>query len=190
MKRIFKNLLFVLVILNLGFWGCSDPLLTEPQNEINIEKTTESNLAKWPGFPAELSITKTIDGNKGGMIVLAGLYKTTKGDIITVAGTVFVPKDAFDGTKEITITTDPELPALHFSPSMTFDIPLYLNLNFVGFNLRELGLAPWNTKFSYIGDDGTIENVRNDRITVNILRALLGVQRARIEHFSRFGFTR
>ena len=190
MKNIFRNLLFVLVFSSLGFWGCSDSLTTEPQDDISIEKTTESNLAKWPGFPTELSVSKTINGDRGGMIVLAGLYKTTKGDVITVAATIYIPKGVFEGTREITVTTDEELPSLHFSPGMAFDIPLYLNLTFVGFDLRDLGLFPWNTKFSYIGDDGTIEEIPNDGVYVNLHRSSLGVQRARIEHFSRFGFTR
>jgi hypothetical protein len=190
MKNIFKNFLFVLVISSLGFWGCSDTLTTEPQDNISVEKTTETNLAKLPALPTELSATKTINGERGGMIVLAGLYRTTQGRLITVAAALFIPPNAFEGTKEITVTTDEELPSLHFSPCMAFDIPLYLNLTFVGFDLRELGLTPWNTKFCYIGDDGTVEEVSNDGVTVNLYRSSLGVQRARIEHFSRFGFTR
>ena len=190
MRNIFRNLLFVLVFSSLGFWGCSDSLTTEPQDSVSIEQTNGSDLAKWPSFPSEISVTKTINGERGGMIVLAGLYKTTKGETITVAGTLFIPPHAFEGTKEITITTDKELPALHFSPGMTFKIPLYLNLTFVGFDLRNLGLFPWNTKFKYIGDDGRTEDVANDGVNVNLNRSSLGVQRARIEHFSRFGFTR
>jgi hypothetical protein len=73
---------------------------------------------------------------------------------------------------------------------MTFNKPILLTLNFVGFNLKELGLYQWNTKFCYVADDGTTEEVSNDGIFVNLHRSSLGVQRARIEHFSRFAFTR
>ena len=191
MKSIAKNFLLVLLVSSLGFWGCSDSLMTEPQNDISIEKTAQTNPANLPGLiPTELSVTKTINGANGGIILLAGLYINKDGRIITVLATLNIPRGAFEGTREITIATDKKDPALSFSPSMKFNVPLKLNLTFLSVDLRALGLTPWNTKFSYIGDDGTIENVPNDGIRVDLLRGLLSVNQARIVHFSRLGFTR
>ena len=189
MKNVFKNFVFVLLLSGLGFWGCSDSLVTEPQNEIAVEKTNETNLAKF-SFPSELSVTKRINGEKGGIIPLVGIYKTKDEKIITTIATLTIPRGAFGGTKEISITTDKSDPVLSFSPEIKFNEPLKLNLTFLGFDLKALGLDQTNTRFNYISNDGRTEAVLNDGIDVEASRGFLSVKRARIEHFSRFGFTR
>jgi hypothetical protein len=189
MKNVLKSFVFVLLLSGLGFWGCSDSLVTEPQNEIVIEKTNETNLAKF-SIPSELSVKKRINGEKGGIIPLAGIYKNKDEKVITVITTLTIPRGAFKGTKEISITTDKSDPVLSFLPDIKFNVPLKLNLTFIGFDLKALGLDETNTRFNYIGDDGKTENVINDGIDVETSRGSLTVKGAVLEHFSRFGFTR
>jgi hypothetical protein len=189
MKNMLRNFVFVLLVSGLGFWGCTDSLVTEPQNEISIEKTNETNLAK-DFNPSELSVKKTINGEKGGVILLAGFYKNMDDKLVTTIATLTIPKGAFEGTREISITADKKEPVLSFSPDMKFSVPLKLNLSFTGLDLKKLGLDEDNTRFNYIADDGKIENVPNDGIDVGTFRGSLTVKRARLEHFSRFGFTR
>jgi hypothetical protein len=191
MKNVLRNFVFVILLAGLGFWGCSDSLVTEPQNDLSIEQTGQASLSKNNGsIPYELSVKRTINGEKGGILVLAGIYKNKDEQIITTIATLAIPRGAFEGTKEISITTDKSDPVLSFSPDLDFKIPLKLNLTFIGFDLTALGLNETNTRFNYIRDDGKIENVLNDGIDVEVTRGSLTVKRAIIEHFSRFGFTR
>ena len=190
MKNMLRNFVFVLMLVGLGFWGCSDSLVTEPQN-VSVEQTGESSLSKTNGsIPYELSVTKTINGEKGGIVVLAGIYKNKDEQIITTIATLTIPRGAFEGKREISITTDKSDPVLNFSPEQDFKIPLKLNLTFIGFDLKALGLNETNTRFNWIKDDGKTESVLNDGINVEVTRGSLTVKGALLEHFSRFGFTR
>ena len=207
MKRI--KLLAITLVLSLGFLSCSDTTLNGPvqdNNSVNYSSEysnsfqKENPLNKTLGFSDNKVVTKVINGRTGGVINLSAIYKiddslTYKGNksnrqIINVSATLIIPPGAFEGTREITLIDDYKTASLYCYPSMTFDKSLHLNLTFVGLDLAKLGFTTDNVKFGYMRADGSVDPCINDGITLNPLHGAVGVVRARIEHFSRYMFSR
>jgi hypothetical protein len=174
----------VLLILMFNMFGCSDPSVFEPE----VPETFNQTYKNPPLIPDMISVSQTIDGSKGGTIVLNGLYKNISGKVITVSAILNIPKDAFQGTETITISTDSALAALNFSPAMEFDNPLNLTLEYSGLDLKTLGLTS-DIEFVFMGDDGIIEPTLNDGIKSQHSQGALKVINAKLTHFSKFGFT-
>jgi hypothetical protein len=167
-----------------AMFGCSDSSVFEPE----VPETFNQTYKNPPLIPDMISVTQTIDGSKGGTMVLNGLYKNLSGKVITVSAILNIPKNAFQGTETITISTDSTLAALNFSPAMEFDNPLNLTLAYSGLDLKTLGLTS-DIEFVFMGDDGIIEPTLNDGIKSQHSQGALTVINAKLEHFSKFGFT-
>jgi hypothetical protein len=110
--------------------------------------------------------------------------------IVNVSATLIIPPGAFEGTREITLIDDYKTTSLYCYPSMSFDKTIYLTLTFVGLDLDELGFTKDNVKFGYIRADGTNDPCVTDGIILSPWHGAVGVVRAQINHFSRYGFTR
>lgn len=72
---------------------------------------------------------------------------------------------------------------------MQFDNALNLSLVFTNLDLNALDLTH-DVKFVFMGDDGTIELTQNDGVQIQLSIGALQVKNAKIEHFSRFGYSR
>ncbi len=57
---------------------------------------------------------------------------------------------------------------MEFQPGGSFNIPLKLDLKFVGMKLERYNLSNGKTDFFYIADDGTMVVIKNDRIELLI----------------------
>jgi len=137
-----------------------------------------------------VTVTKTINGKHGGVINLSGIYIGLDLRIITVSAKLTIPPAAFEGTKDITLTVDWDTPGVICEPAMEFDTPLTLDLRFINVDILGLLFNHHNVKFAYLGDDGTVKPCEHEGIDLDLLTGLLGVHKAKIEHFSRYGFSR
>lgn len=182
--------IIAVLILSLTLVSCSDSILNNPET-VNTEHTSLSKKSKkFENDNPPTTVTKTINGKDGGVIDLTGSYIGLDLRIITVNATLTIPPAAFEGTKNITLTADWQTPGIICEPAMEFDIPLTLDLTYLGVDLLALLFNQNNVFFAYLGDDGTVKPCTYEGIDLNLLTGLLGVRKAKLEHFSRYGFSR
>lgn len=173
----------------VGFFlvSCSEKsLVNDPvsKKEVSFLKlpAAETKLAR------NVSFSALIDGRTGGQIPISHSYQTAEGKSVTISGTLEIPANAFEGTKNIVVNLDDEYAVIDFSPSPThFSVPLKLNLFYSGLNLQ--GLEKGKVNFYYISDDGNIfELIRSQNNVFNPQSGTIGTIKAELNHFSRFGW--
>jgi len=206
MKKI--KLLAITLVLSVGFFSCSDSLLDQQSSGNNTDNYSSEYSSQFKhenpekrdfGYQNNKVVSKVINGRIGGIIQLSAIYKIDMPfykrknfdlKTVTVSATLIIPPGAFDGTREITLIDDYKTTSIYCYPGMSFNKSLHLNLIFTGLDLTELGFTNDNVKFGYIDENGTVETCINDGITLDQLKGAVGVINARIEHFSRYAFSR
>ena len=134
------------------------------------------------------SVSETINGLLGGTITLDKFYLSDNVQVVTISATLVIPPLAFEGTKTITLTLDSSYAAFHFSPSMTFDMPVRLTQSFSGLDLTNFSTG--TIDFVYISDEGLVEILRKNGVQVVLPQGLVRVLNVRLSHFSRYGWAR
>ncbi len=198
MKKLFVTVA-VLVVAILS--GCTDNITNTPQPPNNSK-----SLGKWQllsslrqnstaGYSLSKSDNSTdqgwsysqvINGNSGGEIEFEMEY----GNDVSVEVSLNFKKNSFDGKKTITVTPDPENFDIDFSPSINFNKPVSLDFEISGVDLSFLKADKQNRKisFAYVADDGSLIEIKNDGVIVDIKKGKITVRNARINHFSRYAF--
>lgn len=185
-----KNLIYLLSLTLILLFGCKDSVNAPTP----IQKSVQRELIPLPqpsqiGIVTNYAQTVSIDGSVGGNIIINhGLFDS--GDSVIVSAVLHIPKNAFEGTVDITLSLDNKFASVYFDPAMTFSVPLSLNLKFTGLNLKALNIDPETVDFSYIDSNGNITHIDYNTLTVNISAGLISVNGAIIDHFSRYGFSR
>ena len=105
---------------------------------------------------------------------------------VSISASLKFPKNAFVGTKEVTMTLDQLYGGAQFSPEGSFNLPALYNVTFMGIDLT--GVNPADVDFVYLNDDGTIEPIEYDYLDVNISTGFIHLSNAKLSHFSRYGF--
>lgn len=138
-----------------------------------------------------LITNKEIDGTIGGTITLDTLLTNLNGNPVRIQAELVFEPNSFTGTKNIIISADPSTGSIKFLPSIIFNQPAKLNLNFKGINLARLGFDS-NTKadFVYISDNGTVELIQKNECKIKWNSKELYVKSAKLQHFSRYIFVR
>jgi hypothetical protein len=182
-----KKYLVIIALLSLFVIGCSE------QASINSPAASNSAEPNWIALPkadgmqvnTDYTVSKTIDGSKGGSLSNSVSYSGFWGKV-TITGSITFPKGAFGGKKEITMTNDNLTTVTKFGPSMDFIKDALYNLKFTGLDLSWLDVS--TLKFAYLAADGSVQYAVNDGIFVDTKTGTLEVRNARIPHFSRYGF--
>ncbi len=184
-----KKLFYLVVLAGLFFFGCSDLGTNNVNQPVNSNKTIVKIPAK-SGLDSELglSVSKNIDGNRGGILVLTSGFNGDDGSNVGVFATLKIPRGAFDGSTTISMAADIQYAGLNFAPHMVFNKPLNLNLAFSGLNLKELGIKDGSVGFYNIDDSGNLIPVPNNGVFVNYENGTIRVLGAQIDHFSRYAF--
>lgn len=192
-----KRYIYLFALLTLLVVGCSEQSsVLSPNNNVN---TNESNWISLPSINKDANgmsvmsmpifqASKDIDGKKGGKIKINEKYAGGPFGEVNVQAELEFPKNAFSGTKYITMILDTEWGYATFSPYSIFDKDAIYNAEFIGLDLS--GIDSTNVKFAYLAADGTVEYAVNDGITVDLSTGTLSVKNARIPHFSRYGWLR
>jgi len=187
-----KSLIFSLLLISLVLLGCTDStdFLTDPVKSypelVKLPPRSSSSLSVETVF----SVSQTIDGDQGGTIILDESYEAENGETVTIYGKLKIPKHAFQGTETITMSVDDEYAAVHFEPAMVFNQKLKLDLEFTGLDLENMGFEDGEWDFAFISDDGEIEIVKKDGVEIDIDEGELSVEKAKLHHFSRYGWCR
>ena len=205
-----KTLLSLLVLPALLLVGCTDTSIAP------IESDNQSyQLIKLPpkaGLSVEniFSITKTINGDKGGQIRIKERYKTEDGHTVKIDVKLKVKKKSFPGDVDITMTIDADYASVWFFPHMVFDKPVELQAKFEGISRENLGSTSGDYDFVFIDEDNNIELVEHDLIDVDEQHKAKKVDtrgiyslyfpinikfhgkngKAKLTHFSRYAFIR
>lgn len=187
--------LFILISCNDSS-NITYPILNTTSQTLSKDGLNEYELiplpAKSPAWEDSIfAVSKVINGNVGGVIQMFRYYITASGSPCFVYIYLSIPKNAFTGTKNITMTLDDEIAAVHFYPEMNFNKSLILNQYFQCIDLIPI-LGNWTNRidFCYIKANGEIEIIQKNGVEINNLLGLVKVTGSRLPHFSRYGWIR
>jgi hypothetical protein len=186
-----KTLLFSFLFSTLLLIGCADKP-TSP-----IESNNHSyQLIKLPpkaGLSVEnmISVDKTISGEHGGTIKIKESYVAQDGHTVKIDVKLEIKKNSFSGDDvNITMNVDDDFAAVWFSPHMIFNKPVELTVKFEGIGLNEIESVIGEYDFIYINDTGIFEDVDHNGVIVQENNGTIRVNKAYLNHFSRYAFTR
>ncbi|MDH3269409.1 MAG: hypothetical protein OEM46_11210 [Ignavibacteria bacterium] len=185
-----KKLLILSLFSFLLFFGCNqDSEILTPVEEISDQ---EYKLISLPTPTGGLSIetiytfSEEISGEQGGIFYNRFSYQGGPFGTVTVNSRLLFPENSFSGYADITKTYNTDYATMEYGPSMSFNVPVLCGLRFYGLDLS--GVDPETVRFVYIANDGTIEDVAYESLSINVASGYLYVKNAQLNHFSRYGF--
>ncbi|HSR18563.1 MAG TPA: hypothetical protein VLM39_10785 [Ignavibacteriaceae bacterium] len=184
-----KIYLASIIIFIMVLSGCTKENPLENSVPAGIEDRTIINLPEFSGEQVEavFSASKSINGYKGGDVLIDKQYKSFTGTVKIFARIKFKP-GAFTGVKLIKMIIDDVNGTISFNPPSVFNRPADLDLKFEGIDLS--GIDQKKVEFVYINPNGTFEPIIYKSMTVDIPAKTLEVKDAEINHFSRYGWCR
>ena len=134
-----KYLLVVPILAAFILAGCAreNSIVGPPSQQQTQAKREWIKINTTGSIAVENTFTasKSIDGSKGGTIVLSQIFKNN-GNWALVTAKLSIPKGAFSGTQVISYTVNTETAGIDFSPSpQSFQKNLSLDLTFTGVKL-------------------------------------------------------
>lgn len=189
-----KTALFSFLLLVFLLLGCNETPIQplEPIKPDAPEDQTYDIIQIPPRADGgqSFSATETIDGSKGGQIKIKESYVTENGDTVIIDVKLKIKKDCFSGIVDITMTVDDVYTAVQFTPEITFNYPVDLDVKYKGLDPDQLNLTSGSFEFLYIDDDGNTEAVPSNGVVVNKELGEIFVRKAELSHFSRYVFIR
>lgn len=202
-----KNFTSILILIATAifFYSCQDmdeisgPIVNEVDGTSSFAKSTQLDLPDQVRSKnsmnnsdySDLKFSKKIDGAKGGIINFSHNYKSDAGNVVLIVGTLRIPRNAFSGTENISITLNTTKAEVDFERdgSGDFNTSLFLNLGYHGVDLDCTNSGDW--EFGFIDEDNSIfEIVNYSNKKVDCKKGKLIINKAEIPHFSRFGWLR
>ncbi len=194
-----KYLISLALLATLLLFDCGDnsisPIETDNHSDQLSKFSTKSGLSVGKIF----SISKTINGDKGGTIKLKKSYVAEDGHKVKINVKFKVKKHSFKGKVDITMMVNVVNASVMFTPHMIFNKRAELEVKFEGIDLEKLdridleklGHGPTGEyDFVFIDDDGSIETIDHDRIRADKNKGKIQVKKAHLYHFSRYAFIR
>lgn len=196
LEQAMKKLIFTLFGLVVLLSSCKDA-------KSIVAPSGNADNMRWISMPTDLktkSGLKTentfisfemIEGKKGGNLKCKLELVTPDGDDFKIQAKLKVPKHSFNDNEIMlfTMEIDQNNTVTGFSPTpFTFDIPLEYEIEYKGLDLT--GVTPENISFAYIAGDGSLQVAQYENIDIDYNKNKIKVKKARIPHFSRFGFVK
>ncbi len=189
MEIMMKTFLATIMIGFLFLIGCSD------ENSLVAPENNQASAPNWITLPqrsgssveTEFSVTNQINGSLGGILEINQTYNSGP-IVVKVKAKLQFPANCFPGTENITMLVDNVSGTVTYSPSMNFNIPAILDLEFMGLDLT--GINPADINFAYQDPDGSFDFVEYDKLKVQMNNGGLELKNAQIPHFSRYGYCR
>ena len=188
-KTTMKKLISTFAMLLLFAVGCTDQTnITSPEQSV---QTQEPNwIVSLPssslGIETSHTASALIDGANGGSVTLKKDVPGGPFGKIQVDSRLVILSGSFSGSMTISTNIDDVNFLTTFGPSYVFNKPLEYTLLLQGLNLN--GVNPANVKFVYQAADGSIHECVSDGVDVDLAKGKLKVNKAKIPHFSRYGF--
>jgi len=193
MKRInMFSLALVFLLLLLFSFACKEGTsLVAPDNT-----SVSSEEPNWISLPVPndtrlqktFSVTELITVQNGGTIQIRESYDGGPHGKVKVFAKIKFGKNVVTEDTYFTMTLDDETCMLTFSPSMTFDKDAELTIELKGIDLG--GVDKKDVDFVYYDANGQYVSVDYKKLKVNIRKGDLKVEKVKIPHFSRYGFTK
>ena len=186
-----KSLMSLAILGAILLAGCADkpisPIESDNHSYQLIKLPPKAGLSVETKFFA----AKTINGEEGGTIKINESYVAEDGHTVNIDLKLKVKKNSFTGDDVyITMTVDDDYAAIYFTPHMVFDKPVELNAKFEGIDLNELDQATGEYDFVYLYASGFFEQVDHNGIIVEESNGEISVNKAKLNHFSRYAFAR
>ncbi len=189
-SRLFSFLFsaFLLIIfVGITFLGCTDNL----DNSIVTAPTVSPLYKSKSSSDTQLYTSKFIDGKIGGVFILDSTYINSEGREIKVSANLRFPPGAYEGRINIAMAINDADLSIQLFPEMAFNKVVKLDLVFSGIDLESFGYTKNGVvDFVYFDDNGTIELIEVNQSNVNIHHNRIGVKKASLHHFSRYGWSR
>ncbi|HRN25067.1 MAG TPA: hypothetical protein PLT78_00745 [Ignavibacteriaceae bacterium] len=174
-----KKILSTFAIFLLFAVGCNDQTnITSPDNN--------SSIVENPTLEKPVTVSKVINGDTGGFIILGNFEGAQKGECVYSA--VCFQAGSFSGTKTITITLDPKKLSGTFEPGMVFNKPVLFSALFTNLNLKGVDVS--NFDFVYVAPNGQQTTMPSSFLYFNKEKGVVGILGAQLPHFSRYIFVR
>lgn len=181
MKKYLLSSLFLFLLLA----ACTDnSYISNPDSSgakswLQIQKmTSDQSLEKKYSFNVE------INGEEGGVLAFSKEKKKFSFD-----GELTIPAGAFTGTKTIEANVNTDKAYIDFSPSpFSFNLPAKLDFEIEGIKLAKKDSE--NIEFGYFDSNNQFVPVEYDEMIVDVENGSLIIHGAKIDHFSRYGWTR
>jgi hypothetical protein len=177
-----KKIFLLAILVGITLLSCSDN-----QDSNILSSNTETDLFS----PRHLYSTKLINGEIGDELILNETYIDSTGREINIFARLRILENSFPGELTITMTPNAEDLSIQFSPEITFNRDVRLDLVFTGIDLEEFGYTTTGTyDFAFFADNGDIELIESDKSQVNLPQKKISVQNAKLNHFSRYSWIR
>jgi hypothetical protein len=200
-----KRLLSIATMFLMISVGCTNqensitgPAVTEVDQDAKTSKTLSTLDVEFLRTPKNViatkfvTISKSINGVLGGMLSLNQDVYNTERNLVHVNANFQIPTGAFVGIQSIIMTVDVDNGSISFFPHMSFLNTCKLDYELQNMNLTNLEFTPSdkNAEFVYFNDNGKIDSIENLGVSLNYNSGYLSVNKAKIDHFSRYGFIR
>ena len=186
-----KITLTALLLLALFLLGCGDTPISPDKNDNRSYQPIKLPTKAGISIESTFSVTKTIDGDKGGVLKIKENYRTENGQKVYIDVNLKIKKHSFSGDVDITMIVDDVNAEIIFTPHMVFNKPVELKAKIKGIEFSDLNITTGTYDFVFIDDNGNIEAVEHDGVDVNESRGEIKLhKKAYLYHFSRYGFTR
>jgi hypothetical protein len=181
MKKILLSSFFLFLLIS----ACTDnSYISNPESQgskswLQIQKISpDQSLEKKYSFSAQ------IDGAVGGVLKFSKEKKKFSFD-----GTLTVPAGAYAGVQNIEATVNTNKAYIDFEPSpFSFDASAILNFEIEGVKISKKDAA--SIQFGYFDSNNNFVPVQYDEMIVDPENGVLSIHGAKIDHFSRYGWTR
>jgi hypothetical protein len=185
-----KSLINLTIIAAFLIVSCKDtplaPIKSDNQSVQLIKLPPKAGLS----VESEFFVTKTINGDRGGTIKLKESYVAADGHTVKIDVKLRIKKNSFSGETNITMWVDDNYAAVWFNPHMIFNKPTELDVKFEGIEFDELKLTNAKYDFVFINDNDSIEEIDHNGVKVKESEGKISVKKAKLNHFSRYAFTR
>ena len=192
-----KKVLVLLVVASLSFWGCSEnSSITEPNDVQSNQSFLKINNSDVSELSIEAKSALGSDGvntlNKSFLpIEVIQTISAEGGEIrflladnqVYATGKLEIAKKSFSVDTPVTIAMVSTEAALDFFPNVDFKKSAELTVGFIGVDVK----VGDDVDFVYMDGDEEV-SVKNKKIIVG--NGWVVVVKARLDHFSRFGFTK
>ncbi len=190
MKKVL-TLIALVVFTLIGCQEADNPL--SPVTDTNIQKYDDAQ-PNWITLPKSTNMSieknfsskKNINGKIGGEVRVKAEYEGGIYGLVKIDARIQFPKNAFWSKKDITLSIDSQNGLTTFFPHMKFNKSAIYDLKIEGLDLRDVDVD--NIDFVYQSPVGSIERVKYDKIKVDKSKGYIEVQKAHLNHFSRYGF--
>ncbi|PJA95651.1 MAG: hypothetical protein CO129_10680 [Ignavibacteriales bacterium CG_4_9_14_3_um_filter_34_10] len=181
MKRVLLSSFFLFLLIS----ACTDnSYISNPETQgakswLQIQKISpDQSLEKKYSYSAE------IDGAVGGVLEFSKEKKKFSFD-----GTLTVPAGAYVGVQNIEATVNTKRAYIDFEPSpFEFEVSAVLNFDIQGIRISKKDAD--DIQFGYFDSNNNFVPVQYDEVVVDPENGLLSIHGAKINHFSRYGWTR